>query len=169
MASNFAGGERSNGSLSSSILSRTTEQGYPYAMDHTVQLASAIDSIRLSLHVFGACIWVGGQFTLAALVPLLKKFNPEAPQIAAKGFNKIGWAAYAALVITGMWNMADVPSDASAGYQRVLGAKMMVVLLSGVAAFVHTKAKTSKSIAMWGSISGVTALLAMYLGVLLAG
>ena len=138
-------------------------------MENTAQLASAIDSVRLSLHIFGACIWVGGQFTLAALVPLLKKFNPEAPRIAAKGFNKIGWAAFAALIVTGMWNMADVPADASAGYQRVLGAKMMIVLLSGVAAFVHTKAKTSKSIAMWGSISGVTALLAMYRGVLLAG
>jgi len=138
-------------------------------MNNSVHLASALDSIRLSLHVFGACIWVGGQFTLAALVPLLKKFNPEAPKIAAKGFNKIGWVAFAALIITGMWNMADVPSDASTSYQRVLGAKMMVVLLSGVAAFVHTRAKTSKSIAMWGSISGVTALLAMYLGVLLAG
>ncbi|CAB4961103.1 unannotated protein [freshwater metagenome] len=138
-------------------------------MNNTAQLTSAVDSIRLSLHIFGACIWVGGQFTLAALVPLLKKFNPEAPRIAAKGFNKIGWVAFAALIVTGMWNMADVPDDASAGYQRVLGAKMMIVLLSGVAAFVHTKAKTSKSIAMWGSISGVTALLAMYLGVLLAG
>lgn len=138
-------------------------------MEHTAQLASAIDSLRLSLHVFGACIWVGGQFTLAALVPLLKKFNPEAPRIAAKGFNKIGWAAFASLIVTGMWNMADVPDDASAGYQRVLGAKMMIVILSGVAAFVHTKSKTSKSIAMWGSISGLTALLAMYLGVLLAG
>ncbi|CAB4589115.1 unannotated protein [freshwater metagenome] len=138
-------------------------------MNNTAQLTSAVDSIRLSLHIFGACIWVGGQFTLAALVPLLKKFNPEAPRIAAKGFNKIGWVAFAALIVTGMWNMADVPDDASAGYQRVLGAKMMIVLLSGVAAFVHTKAKTSKSIAMWGSVSGVTALLAMYLGVLLAG
>lgn len=138
-------------------------------MEDTVQLASAFDSIRLALHVFGACIWVGGQFTLAALVPLLRKFNPDAPKIAARGFNKIGWAAFAALVITGMWNMASVPADAGANYQRVLGAKMVVVLLSGVAAFVHTRAKTTKSIALWGSISGLTALLAMYLGVLLAG
>lgn len=138
-------------------------------MDNSVHLASAIESIRLSLHVFGACIWVGGQFTLAALVPLLRKYNPEVPKIAARGFNKIGWTAFAALIITGMWNMADVPSDAGANYQRVLGAKMAIVVLSGVAAFVHTKAKTSKSIAMWGSISGLTALAAMYLGVLLAG
>ena len=138
-------------------------------MSNSVHLASAIDSIRLSLHVFGACVWVGGQFTLAALVPLLRKVSPDAPKAAARGFNKVGWAAFAALVITGAWNMSKVPSDASAGYQRVLGAKMMIVLLSGVAAFVHTRAKTSKSIAIWGSISGLTALLAMYLGVLLAG
>jgi hypothetical protein len=44
-----------------------------------------------------------------------------------------------------------------------------VVLLSGVAAYVHTKSSNSKSIALWGSISGVMAIAATYVGVLLAG
>jgi hypothetical protein len=46
---------------------------------------------------------------------------------------------------------------------------MAIVLLSGVAALLHSNAKEPKKIAMWGSISGLTALAALYLGVLLAG
>lgn len=134
-----------------------------------MHLASAMDSIRLFLHVIGATIWVGGQFTLAALVPLLRQRDSELPRIVARGFNKIAWPAFVLLVLTGAWNMAKVPSDATGNYHMVLGIKMTVVLLSGVAAYVHSRAKNVGAIAMWGSISGLTALLATYLGVLLAG
>ena len=46
---------------------------------------------------------------------------------------------------------------------------MAIVLLSGMAALLHARAKEAKKLAMWGSISGLTALLSLYLGVLLAG
>lgn len=136
---------------------------------HTPELASALDSLRLFLHVIGATIWVGGQFTLAGLVPLLRKRDPELPRVVARGFNRIAWPAFGLLILTGAWNMAKVPASASGNYHMVLGVKMTVVLLSGVAALVHARAKNTKSIALWGSISGVTALAATYLGVLLAG
>ncbi|MEI6216789.1 MAG: hypothetical protein WCP64_05930 [Actinomycetes bacterium] len=132
-------------------------------------LASALDSFRLFLHIFGATIWVGGQFTLAALVPILRRRDPELPRIAARAFNKIGWSAFALLILTGAWNLAKVPKDATNNYHMVIGIKMTVVLLSGVAAFVHTRSTNVKSIAIWGSISGVMALAATYIGVLLAG
>jgi putative copper export protein len=140
------------------------------AASQSVQLASAIDSIRLGLHVLGASIWVGGQFTLAALVPILRKHNPELPKIIARAFNKIGWSAWALLLITGFWNMLKIPkTGVPTNYHAVLGAKMTVVFLSGVAAYVHTRSNSRKSIAIWGSLSGLFALSAMYLGVLLAG
>lgn len=136
----------------------------------SVHLASALDSIRLGLHVLGASIWVGGQFTLAALVPVLRKQNPELPKVIARAFNKIGWTAFALLLITGSWNMFEIPkTGVPSNYHAVLGAKMTVVLLSGVAAYVHTRSNSRKSIAIWGSLSGLFALSAMYLGVLLAG
>jgi hypothetical protein len=47
--------------------------------------------------------------------------------------------------------------------------KMMIVLLSGLAAFMHSRSKNPKSVAMWGSISGLAALAATYFGALLAG
>lgn len=133
------------------------------------QLASAVDSIRLFLHVIGATIWVGGQFTLAALVPLLRRRDPELPRAVARGFNRIGWPAYFLLLITGFWNMSQIPKDAPSNYTAVLGVKMVVVLLSGVSAYIHTKVKTSRSIAIWGALSGLTAIGATYVGILLAG
>jgi len=51
----------------------------------------------------------------------------------------------------------------------VLGLKMAVVVLSGVSAYVHTKVSGRTQIAVWGAISGLTAITAVVLGVLLAG
>ncbi|MCX6451353.1 MAG: hypothetical protein NTZ31_06650 [Actinobacteria bacterium] len=135
----------------------------------SVQLASALDGLRIFLHVIGATIWVGGQFTLAALVPVLRKANPELPRTVAKAFNKIAWPAFALLILTGTWNMMTIPKDASSSYNAVLGIKMMVVILSGAAAYLHSRSKNPKSIAIWGSVSGLAAIGATYVGVLLAG
>ncbi|HTY72625.1 MAG TPA: hypothetical protein VMI11_09410 [Actinomycetes bacterium] len=131
-------------------------------------LASFADTVRLSLHVLGATIWVGGQITLAALVPVLRR-TPEAAQAAARAFNRIAWPAFAVLVLTGFWNVAVQPSDTTSSYRAVLGLKMAVVVLSGVSAYVHTKVSGRTQIAVWGAISGLTAITAVVLGVLLAG
>ena len=130
-------------------------------------LASFADTVRLSLHVLAATIWVGGQITLAALVPVLRR-TPEAARDAARQFNRIAWPAFAVLIVTGIWNIA-VEKDPSSAWQGVLGAKMLVVLLSGVAAYVHTRVSTRSQIALWGALSGLSAITAVVLGILLAG
>jgi putative copper export protein len=132
-------------------------------------LASALDSVRIFLHVLGATVWVGGQLTLAALVPILRAFDPSLPKKAARAFNRVAWPAYGLLVATGIWNVATIHSGASANYNAVLGIKMAVVALSGVAAYLHSKAKSTPGLAIWGALSGLSALGATYLGVLLAG
>ncbi len=132
-------------------------------------LASAIDSVRIFLHIIGATVWVGGQLTLAALVPVLRAIDPTLPKKAAIAFNKVAWPAYALLVLTGIWNVAVTPAGASANYNTVLAIKMAVVALSGIAAYLHSKAKSTPALAIWGALSGLTALGATYLGVLLAG
>ena len=133
------------------------------------QLASASDSIRLFLHVIGATIWVGGQLVLAALVPVLKAKDAALPKLVAQKFNKVAWPAFFLLIATGLWNLADIPAGSPKSYHAVLGIKMLIVTLSGVAAQMHVRAKSTKGMAMWGAISGLTAISATYLGVLLAG
>ncbi len=39
------------------------------------------DTVRLFLHVLAATIWVGGQITLAALVPVLRRLGAEIPRV----------------------------------------------------------------------------------------
>ena len=41
------------------------------------------DSIRLFLDVLAATIWAGGQITLAALVPVLRRAGADIPRAAA--------------------------------------------------------------------------------------
>ena len=50
------------------------------------------DTIRLFLHVLAATVWVGGQLTLAALVPALRGLGTEIPRSAARAFNRVACA-----------------------------------------------------------------------------
>jgi putative copper export protein len=135
----------------------------------SVQLASTTDSIRIFLHVIGATVWVGGQLVFAALVPVLKAKDAALPKLVAKQFNKIAWPAFGLLILTGFWNMATLPKDLPSSYHVAIAIKMTVVTLSGAAAHLHSRAKSTKGMAMWGAISGLTAISATYVGVLLAG
>jgi len=127
------------------------------------------DTIRLTLHVLAATIWVGGQLTLAALVPALRRAGPDLPRLVARQFSRVAWPAFGVLVLTGIWNVA-AESDRNHGRYRVtLMVKIAVVLLSGVAALLHARARRPAGLAIWGAVTGATALAAVFLGVLLAG
>ncbi len=132
-------------------------------------LSSAVDGIRLSLHVLAATIWVGGQIVLAGLVPSLRKVSPEATRVAANAFAKLSWPAFAVLVLTGFWNLGVVNmSSQTTAWKVVLGIKIAVVVISGASAYLHTKAKSTAGLAVWGSIAGLSAVAALVMGVFLA-
>jgi hypothetical protein len=50
-----------------------------------------------------------------------------------------------------------------------LNVKMTMVLISGGAAYLHTRAKSKKWVAILGSLSGLSAILAVLFGIQLAG
>lgn len=126
-------------------------------------------TIRLFLHVTAATIWVGGQFTLAGLVPGLRALSPDAPRAAARRFNLIAWPAYFVLVATGIWNVFAVPDIAfDTAYGRTLMVKVVVAVLSGLAAFLHSISRSKAGLAIWGAVSALSAIAALFLGVLLA-
>ena len=64
-----------------------------------------LETLRLFLHVLAATVWVGGQLTLAALVPALRAAGAEVPKAAARAFNRVAWPAFGVLVLTGIWNV----------------------------------------------------------------
>jgi putative copper export protein len=127
------------------------------------------DSIRLFLHVLAATVWVGGQITLAALVPALCSAGQEVPQRAARAFNRIAWPAFAVLILTGIWNVAAESDHNHGRYRTTLMVKLVVVAISGITAAVHARARTRRAMAVFGALTGLSALLALFLGVLLAG
>src|SRR6516165_7203108 len=91
------------------------------------QLAPAVDGIRLSLHVLAASVWVGGQITVAGLVPTARQLSPDAPRRVARAFSRLSWPAYAVLLATGVWNVVAVHAGEPRSWQVVLGVKIAVV------------------------------------------
>jgi putative copper export protein len=125
------------------------------------------DTIRVFLHVAAATIWVGGQLTLAGLVPGLRTVAPDAPRRVAQRFNVIAWPAYFVLIGTGIWNVLAVDPAFDTPYSRTLMVKIVVAILSGVAAFLHSIARSKASLAVWGAASSLSAIAALFLGVML--
>ncbi|HEU5149085.1 MAG TPA: hypothetical protein VFU19_01235 [Iamia sp.] len=129
-------------------------------------LPITVDTVRLTLHVLAACIWVGGQVVLAGLVPTARGLGDDAPKAIARAFGRIAWPAYAVLVATGVWNLLEVQvGDRSTEYHATLGLKLLVVAASGVSAGIHATTRTRTVLAITGAVAGLTALVAVLLGV----
>jgi uncharacterized membrane protein len=133
-------------------------------------LAPALTALRLTLHVLAAAVWVGGQITVAGLLPSIRRLGEGAPRAVAAAFGRLQWPAFVVLLGTGAWNVSALSVGAATGaWTAVLFAKVGVVLLAGGAAFAHQRARTRAGLAMYGAAAAVASLAALVLGVLLAG
>jgi putative copper export protein len=126
-------------------------------------------SIRLFLHVLAATVWVGGQLTLAALVPTLRRLGSELPKAAARAFNRVAWPAFAVLVATGVWNVVAERDKVTGSYRTTLIVKLCVVAVSGLTAWLHAVSHGKVGLAVFGALTALSALTALFLGILLAG
>ena len=126
------------------------------------------ETLRLFLHVLAATVWVGGQITLAALVPALRGAGRDVPKAAAQAFNRIAWPAFGILVLTGVWNVV-AEGDKGPAYQHTLMVKYALVVASGVTAFLHARVESRKAMAAFGALTGLTALATLFVGIMLAG
>ena len=133
-------------------------------------LAPGLDSFRLILHVLAATVWVGGQFTVAGLLPTIRTLGDDAPKKVARAFGRLLWPAYGVLLLTGFWNISAVDAKhASSTWNAVLGIKIGVVVLAGVAVFLHQRSTSKTGLAVWGAIGALASVVALCLGVFLAG
>lgn len=139
-------------------------------------------TLVLWVHLVAACIWIGGQVTVAAIIPLLRDQRELARRVGRR-YQAVAWPAFAVLIVTGVVNVGNAGLhwsqllDSSAG--RTLVVKLVLVALSGLAAGVHSflqaprrgHASDSSAVgsAILGSISLVAALLAALYGVAIAG
>ena len=105
---------------------------------------------------------------LKPCVPATAASAASRPRRVARRFNVIAWGAFAVLVVTGIWNVASVHlSDQSDSYKATLAVKIVVVALSGASAFAHARTSNRMLIALGGALGGLTAVVALFLGVLL--
>lgn len=128
-----------------------------------------LDTIRLFLHVLAATVWVGGQITLAGVVPVLRRVSPDALRPVARRFGAVAWVAFGVLVATGVWNVFAVRSQLHGSYLTTLDVKIAGVAASGVTAWVHGVSRSARGRALWGALTVLTALGALFLGILLTG
>ena len=133
-------------------------------------LAPALDTVRLTLHVLAATVWVGGQIGMMGLVGPARGLGADAPKTLARAFARLAWPAYVVLLVTGVWNVTAVHySSQDSAWKAVLMAKIAVVLLAGLGAFLHQRATTKGQLALWGSVAGTASVTALVMGILLAG
>jgi len=131
-------------------------------------LSPTSSTIRLFLHVLAASVWVGGQLTLAGLVPTVRKAAPDATKAVANAFARIAWPAFAVAVATGLWNLMEVDiTDTSSSYQATVGLHLTLAILSGVFAAVHALGNSVAAKAIGGGLGALAAIGALFLGVLL--
>ena len=129
-------------------------------------LPVTVDTIRVTLHVLAATVWVGGQITIAGLLPTVRSLGDDAPRQVARAFNRVAWPAYGVLVVTGVWNLLEVQvGDRDTEYHVTLGVKLLVVAASGIAAGVHASTRSKALLAATGAIGALAALAAVLLGV----
>ena len=124
------------------------------------------DQIRTILHLLGVSVWLGGQIVMLGLLPVLRKLGGDIPKQTAAGFGRVAWPFFGLTVVTGIWNILAVDlSDVTTGYNAVFGIKMILVVITGVAAAMHQSTDKPAIRGMTGGLGFAAALGAFILGV----
>jgi len=123
-----------------------------------------LDVVRLTLHVLGATVWVGGQIVLMALMGPLRRVAPAAIVPAARAFAWVAWPAFGVLVVTGVWMLIGAGEQTDA-YKNTLMIKTTLVLVSGIGVALHTLVKSPALKGFWATVGFVSALGIVLLGV----
>lgn len=122
-------------------------------------------TIRIFGHLLGVTVWVGGQIMLGALIPVIRRLGDDAPRKAARQFNRVAWPFFGLAVITGFWNTAEVDFDATTtGWKIALFVKLILVAVSGVTAWMHTRVRGAPARAAFAAATLLCSLGALFLG-----
>lgn len=125
-------------------------------------------TIRLFLHLMGVSVWIGGQLVMGGLVSVARSVGSDAPRALARRFEQLAWPAFGLIVVTGIWNVARMNvSNTSTGYQITLMVKLLLVAVSGLSAFFHSRTPSPMARGMTAGFALLAALVAAFLGVML--
>lgn len=127
------------------------------------------NEIRIFLHVLAVCVWVGGQIVMLALLPVLRQLGGDASSRIAQQFGRVSWPFFALAVFTGIWNMFAIEMAAvSASWHITFAIKFVLVIISGLAAFVHQRTESTALKGITGGVGFAASLGALILGIALS-
>jgi putative copper export protein len=129
----------------------------------------SLDTVRTSLHILAVTVWLGGQIVMLGLLPTLRAIGGDAPKQVAAAFGRVAWPFFGLAVVTGIWNMFSVNmAEVSTAYNAVFGIKILLVVVTGGAAWLHQTTDKPAMRGITGGLGFVAALVALVLGVLMA-
>lgn len=124
------------------------------------------DELRTALHLLAVTVWLGGQIVMLGLLPALRKLGGDAPKMVAAAFGRVAWPAFALAVVTGIWNILAIDlAGVSTGYNMAFGIKMLLVVVTGLAAALHQSTDKPAVRGITGALGFVAAFAAFILGV----
>ena len=124
------------------------------------------DTIRIFLHVLGVTVWIGGQIVMLGLLPTLRALGGDVPKQVAAAFGRVSWPAFGLIVVTGIWNILAVDlGDVSTGYNMAFGIKMLLVVITALAAGMHQTTDKPSIRGITGGIGFIAAVAAFILGI----
>lgn len=126
------------------------------------------DELRTILHLLGVTVWLGGQIVMLGILPVLHKLGGDVPKQVAAAFGRVAWPAFGLIVATGIWNILAVDlSDVTTGYNAVFGIKMLLVVVTGLAAAMHQSTDKPAVRGITGGLGFAAAVAAFVLGVVM--
>ena len=132
-------------------------------------LSPSAESVRLTVHVLAAAVWVGGQIVLGGIVPTLRRTAPDAVRPVARAFARVSWPAFGVVVLTGIWNITALSlGGQSSDYQTTAMVHVLLAVVTGISAAGHSLGRSKVAIALGGAIGLLSAIAALYVGVLLS-
>ena len=102
---------------------------------------------------------------MLGLLPVLRKLGGDAPKLVAAGFGRVAWPAFGLTIVTGIWNLLEVDlADVTSGYNAVFGSKMILVVVTGVAAAMHQSTNKPAIRGVTGALGFAASIGAFVLG-----
>jgi len=125
-----------------------------------------IDQLRTILHVGAVTVWLGGQIVMLGILPTLRKLGTDAPKQVAAAFGRVSCPAFAVIVVTGIWNILAVDlGQVSTGYNAAFGVKMLLVVVTGMAAALHQSTDKASIRALTGALGFLASIAAFVVGI----
>jgi len=125
-----------------------------------------VDQLRTILHVLAVSVWLGGQIVMLGLLPTLRKLGSDAPKQAAAAFGWVAWPAFGIAVATGIWNILAIDlGQVSTGYNAAFGIKLLLVVVTGLAAALHQSTDKASLRGVTGALGLLASLAAFALGI----